>query len=96
MWEVSSDSPARRELFTKIGEANSFPLRFKSIFIGLQIYTLFYHNAIIFGEAQYSLFFRFVLKHTLIGLTFAGIKFRGFKLLQPRNFKDFAWIYFCS
>ena len=29
---------------------------------------------------------------TLIGLTFAGINFRG--LLQPRNSKDFAGIYF--
>ena len=30
--------------------------------------------------------------NTLIGLTFAGINFRG--LLQPRNSKDFARIYF--
>ena len=30
--------------------------------------------------------------NTLIGLTFAGINFRG--LLQPRNSKDFAGIYF--
>ena len=35
VWTISSDSPARRELFTKTGEANSFPLRFESIFIGI-------------------------------------------------------------
>ena len=33
-------------------------------------------------------------KVTLIGLTFAGINFR--ELLQPRNYKDFAGIYFRS
>ena len=41
VWKILSDIPARRELFTKIGEANSFPVRFENIFIRLQNYTLF-------------------------------------------------------
>ena len=27
MWKIFNDSPARRELFIRVGEANSFPLR---------------------------------------------------------------------
>ena len=34
----------------------------------------------------------FTKQYTLTRLTFAGINFRG--LLQPRNSKDFAGIYF--
>ena len=37
-------------------------------------------------------FWKVRVRLTLIGLTFAGINFRG--LLQPRNSKDFAGIYF--